>query len=181
MRALRLSVVGTVSLVLFGGVSSAVYAQPEVEVATGSDYAWVTLVSETDCSGAAGAHGVRDGIDWVRGNTFTCDLEFSDPRVSGVLTGAYNDDCFGDDDEWACLYWNSEEISGPDGDWIGGVWGTIRMDDPEAASLKVFRGTDAYEGLNFLVHGLGVLGEQDFYGLIYEGNLPPMPGLVPAE
>jgi hypothetical protein len=47
------------------------------------------------------------------------------------------------------------------------------MAAPVATSLKVFIGHGTYDGLTFLVHCLGFLGEQDFYGLIYEGTPPP--------
>ena len=180
MRTVRLSLVGTVILSLVGGLGSVVMAQSEPEVATGPEHAWVTLVSE-DCDFAGqDSSGEGDGFTWYHGGTYTCDLVFSDPRVSGTLTGVYSDNCFGAAG-LPCVFWDSEEITGPEGTWTGGVWGTVQAGEPQATSLKVFTGSGAYEGLTFLLHGVGVLGEQDFYGLIYEGNLPPMPGLAPSE
>lgn len=181
MRTIRLSLVGTVALAFLAGLGSTVAAQPDAEVATGAEHAWVTLVSE-ECGARSGQEswGDGDGFSWYQSAQFTCDLTFSDPRVSGTLTGVYHDNCFGEDDTY-CVYWNWEEITGPEGSWTGGVWGTLQDGQPEATSLKAFAGSGAYEGLTFLVHGAGVLGEQDFYGLIYEGVLPPMPGLVPTE
>ena len=120
---------------------------------------------------------------------YGCDLEASDPRVSGSLRGTFGDDCFGETDD-TCVFWNTEEITGPDGSWTGWVWGTHHPEQPGGQSLmtllKTFTGHGAYEGFTFLLHGVGPLGgELDFYGLVYEGVPPPplgeLPWAMPSE
>ena len=115
MRTMRLSLIGTVILSLIGGLNGAVMAQSEPEVATGPEHAWVTLVSE-DCDFAGqDSSGEGDGFTWYHGGTYTCDLVFSDPRVSGTLTGVYSDNCFGAAG-LPCVFWDSEEIHRTRGD-----------------------------------------------------------------
>lgn len=195
MGTLRLSLAGVAALMLVGTSAASVIAQVEPAVATGSDFGWVDSVVETNCTGddSQTSEGAGDGYTSWRGYTFSCDLEASDPRVSGTLTGVFGDDCYGAPDR-TCVFWNSEEIVNPEGSWTGWVWGTHRPTNPQSTVapsmvtlLKVFTGHGAYDGLTYILHGQGTLGgDTDFHGLIYEGTppppldeLPPMP--EPAE
>lgn len=182
MSTSRVLTAGAVSLVLIGASAASVAAQVEPEVATGPDYAWVEFVNESNCGGddSQTTEGSGDGYTSWRGFTYSCDLEASDPRVSGMLTGVFGDDCFGEPDR-TCVHWNTEEITNPEGSWTGWVWGTHRPTNPQSTVapsmvtlLKVFTGHDAYEGLTLILHGQGSLGGQmDFHGLLYEGTPPP--------
>ena len=181
MRTLRLWLAGVVILVLLGGLGGAVMAQSsEPEVAAGSAHEWVTPVSRTcsdpDQSVNTGSGG---GFVWFRDWTYRCQENLSDPRVTGALTGHYNDDCWGDG---YCIYWGTEELVGPDGTWTGAYHGTTQPGNVQT-SYKVMTGSGDYEGLTFIWHGTGTQGSVDGHGLIYEGATPPMPvpEPLPAE
>jgi hypothetical protein len=169
MQALRLSLVGMVTLALVAGVSGVVMAQDVSEVASGPTYTWVTAI-ESACSAEGGTSDTQGGVERHRELLITCADTWSDPRVSGTKTVVYNDDCFG---EAPCLYWGTQEIAGPDGTWTGWFNGTL---DPErgATGYIVMTGTGAYEGLTFVSHAMGPFNEPGVaYGLIYEGAPPP--------
>jgi hypothetical protein len=186
MRPLRAALAGAAALVLVGTAAAPVTAQqepPELEVATGPEFAWVTYVTESNPRPAPGpvpSAGDGPGYTWLRNASYAYDLESSDPRISGTLTGTFSDDCLGDPD-LTCVGWNTEEITGPDGSWTGWVWMTHRpedLEDPMAESMmtlmKVFSGHGAYDGLTLILFGEGPFGgKADFHGLIYEGAPPP--------
>lgn len=178
------------SMLLVAAAAPGAVAQPDPQVAVGPDFVWIDSIIESSCrdSGAPTTDGQGDGFTWWRGYSFTCQLEATDPRVSGTLTGVFNDDCYGVPDR-TCVWWNAEEIVNEDGSWTGWVWGTHRPQDPlsttdpsEATLLKVFTGHGAYDGLTLILHGEGELGAAlDFHGLLYEGSPPPpLDELTPA-
>ena len=148
MRALRLSLVGTVMVMLLGGTFVTVVAQ-EPTVATGPESTWVTFVSE-ECGELPGVHvgtdGLGDGFHWVRGYWGTCEMTFSDPRVNGTMTGDYNDDCVG----LRCVIWGTGKIAGPDGTWSGWYHGMAGANEREWTSYHVMTGSGGYEGLTFI-------------------------------
>ena len=170
MRTLWLSLAGTVIVALLGGLSVVVVAQDAVEPAV-----WVTG-TDVDCSVEVGPEVSDDGeVHSYRGMGLLCTAEMSDPRMSGVATKVYNEDCFS---EWPCFYWGTHEIVGPDGTWVGAHAGTH---DPEqrVVGYVVYTGTGAYEGLAFVGRGLGEPGEPGTTeGVIYRGDPPPMPAAV---
>jgi hypothetical protein len=187
MRTLRVFLAGAAALVLVGTGAAGVVAQVEPEVATGPDYAWVESVTQSNCGfdDSQTTEGEGDGYTSLRGHRYDCDLEASDPRVSGKLTGVFGNDCFGDPDV-TCIFWDTQEIANSDGSWTGWVWGTHRpedIEDPQHAwmytAFQVFTGHGAYEGLTFIVHGEGPGEDVDFHGLIYEGVAPPPLGELP--
>jgi hypothetical protein len=177
MRTMRLSLAGTVILALLGGLSVAVVAQDPV-VATGPEHAWVDFVSE-DCADLPGApvlsRGNGDGTTWIRGAWGTCEMAFSDPRVSGTMTGDYNDDCFGG--YWPCVVWGTEEISGPDGTWSGWYHG-ISPADGQQTTYHVMTGSGGYGGLTFVWDWTRSPEGPSGSGFIYEGTPPPQPEFV---
>lgn len=169
MGVLRLSLAGTVILVLLGGLSGVVAAQAGSDVVLGPTYAWVTSVS-SECTPGSGTNTSVAGIDRHRDLLITCADTWSDARVSGTKSVVYNDDCFG---TAPCLYWGTQEIVGPEGTWIGWFNGTLDPDRGATAYL-VMIGTGAYEGLTFVSHAMGPFNEPGVaYGLIYEGAPPP--------
>ncbi len=166
MRTLRLSLAVTVILALAADVSGAVLAQDE-EAAI-----WVTG-TDVDCIVEQGPEVTTEGeVKSYRGMGLVCTSEMSDPRLSGVATKVYNEDCFS---EWPCTYWGTQEIAGPDGTWVGAYAGTH---DPEqrANSYVVYSGTDAYDGLVFVGRAVADFGEPGTVeGIVYAGDPPPLP------
>jgi len=171
MRTLRLALAGVVILALLGGLSVAVMAQSEDQPAL-----WVTG-TDVDCSVEVGPEVSDDGeVHSYRGMGLLCTAEMSDPRLSGVATKVYNEDCYA---EYPCVYWGSHEIAGPDGMWVGTYAGTF---DPErrANSYFIYTGTDDYDGLVFVGRAVGDFGEPaTVEGIVYDGDPPPLP--VPTE
>jgi hypothetical protein len=165
MRTLRMFLAGMVMLALLG-LSAAVAAQSEVEPAV-----WVTG-TDVDCSIEVGPEVSTDGeVQSYRGMGLVCTAEMSDPRLSGVATKVYNEDCFS---QWPCVYWGTHEIAGPEGTWVGHYAGTH---DPEqqANSYFAYSGTGAYDGLSFVGRAVAASGEPaTVEGVIYAGDPPPM-------
>jgi len=178
MRTLRLSLAGTVILALLGGLSVAVVAQVESEVATGPDNALVTYLTNVCDITDTDLVWSDSGISIDRGREYACETTFSDPRVSGTRTGAYNSDCFGEL-ETPCLEWGTDEIVGPDGSWTGSYQGIL--DGDRLTSYRVYRGTAGYEGLAFIWLRTGTYDIPGGYGLVYAGEPPPMPALAPTD
>jgi hypothetical protein len=155
-------------LVLLSGAQVAATGDPDV--ASGPEHVWVEQVS-LDCDIGEPAVTEEDGFLSVRGLDYRCELVTSDPRVTGSITGTYNDDCWG---VVPCIKWGNEELTGPDGTWVGGWQGTIDAAGTHT-DYKVMSGTGGYEGLTFVWHGVGPRA----FGLIYEGVAAPAP--MPAE
>jgi hypothetical protein len=186
MRTLRLSLVGTVILVLLGGLAGVALAQDEPmepALVTGTEICTGGAIETTQMEDYTLLHAT--------GPEGHCTITASDPRVSGPSTeGDMWDACFlmGPDDPpfypSGCIYWGDYGIEGPDGSWVG-TW--TGVDDPalgKASYLILLEGTGAYEGWSFVVHWLDPFtgAPLTFSGLIYEGPLPPWePPEPPAE
>jgi len=167
MRTLRLAMVGTVILTLLGGPGGAVLSQSEGE----GSAEWLTFV-EQDCT--VGDHEpatVVDGVEHLRGMPSTCDIAFSDPRLSGVQSNVFNQDCF---PNGICVYWGSQDIAGPDGTWTGWFTGTIDREQNSRGYI-VLTGSGAYEGLTNVRHAMGPVNEPPIEdGVIFIGDPPPV-------
>ena len=116
----------------------------------------------------------------VRNLLFTCDVVFSDPRLSGAQTTRFTERCWS---AGGCVNWGTMEIVGTDGGWSGWFQG---LEDPsgEVDLHIVLTGSGAYEGLTNVRHASG-----DFWsaltqeGVIYNGDAPPVldAGVPPVE
>ena len=80
MRTLRLSLAGTVVLVLAGGLSSAVLAQSEAD---GPAYVTGTQTYIEDVSEATEV--LAGDVTQIRGGNATYAIEMDDPRVTGTM------------------------------------------------------------------------------------------------
>jgi hypothetical protein len=174
MRTLRLSLAGVMALVLAGGAVG-VSAVDEVAVEEpATPPVWVTLTDQGTC-----ATGIPS--EWsegpgralrVRGWSVTClNDTYSDPRVSGDSTHVVNQDCF---EDGVCVAWGTGTLSGPDGRWTG--WWQGMVDEASIFNwYAVLTGTEAYEGMTFVMNSTGVWGEfPKWHGVIYEGDPPPL-------
>ena len=161
MRTLRLSLVGTVIVMLLGGSGGMVLAQ-EASPAPG------TTVPV-----------VFSGEEWPR----TQKLEASDPRVSGRFT--QTEDNLVDIPDGAVgagqgggVWWGTYTLQGPDGDWVGPWVQLAGYDFPSVSRvLATLEGTQAYEGLAALLWitlpaGWDGQGPGTVEGVIYEGSAP---------
>ena len=169
MRIVRLSLAATVSLVLLGWSGGAM-AQGQDATTT-----WLTGPGiQASCEVGDVESVIEDGPSTShRGLSITCTDDLGDPRLSGPSVKVYNDDCY---EGAGCVYWGTQELTGPDGSWIGTFNGAT---DPEGSggSYQVLRGTGAYEGLTYVGLAIGQSGEPPrVFGQVFEGAVPPAPG-----
>jgi hypothetical protein len=107
-----------------------------------------------------------------RGLSITCSDDLGDPRLRGASVKVYNDDCV---EGAGCVYWGTQELSGPEGSWIGTFNGTTGPDG-SGGSYQVLTGTGSYEGLTYVGLAVGQFGEPPtVFGRVYEGDPPPGP------
>jgi hypothetical protein len=177
MRTLRLSLVGTVLLMLLGGLSGAVVAQE----ADGNTHVTGRVV----CDEAPGRTVQED--DGLELHLFhgECTATMSDPRLSGP--GVYDSQqlCLKEDAGQVCLGWGTFETTGPDGTWVG-TFGWV--EDPSGTSQPEWgfsEGTGAYEGWTYWFHNPDLMDPSSVEsGILYQGPPPPwgetLP-LAPAE
>jgi hypothetical protein len=168
MRTLRLSLAGTVTLVLLGALGGAVVAQESNAHVTG-----------TMACGPAGASTVLEGgsisLELWSGR---CDVSMSDPRVSGVMDSDLQTACFGE--TGGCLFHITSVLTGPDGTWEGTAGS---MDDASGTALPAWgtlEGTGAYEGWTFILHNPNRKDRSaEVSGVVYEGPPPPWNEALP--
>ena len=170
MRTLRLSLAGTVILVLAGGLSSAVLAQSEDD---GDAYVTGTQTYIEDVSEATEV--LAGDVTQIRGGNATYAIEMDDPRVTGTMAtlGMALDIHPGDRFAFA----GPARISNADGAWTGIESGAY---DPTMGWQFVgwLDGMAAYEGYTFFVHGASPDqgdGVWELEGVIFESDAPPVP------
>lgn len=181
MRSMRWSLAGVVAMAMVVGLVGAAAAQDEdpwhgdwleptqegAFGAAGHDLAWCELdKSERQAEyGPAGGKEIRDLL-------FTCDVVFSDPRLSGTQTTRFTERCF---IEGGCVNWGTMDIVGASGAWSGWFQG---IEDPAGKTDLhiVLTGSGAYEGLTNIRHASGGFWEAlTQAGVILSGDPPPMP------
>jgi hypothetical protein len=170
MRMLRLSLVGTVSLALLGGLGVATLGQAEPEYATAGT--WMAL-SQERCGTTTSLSRLDqpNGDYQVRGLGATCAALGDDPRFGSPMRVVLNEDCFADG---GCINWGTIEQPGADGTWSGWFAGT---EDPGANTYLtiVMTGSGGYEGLTHIRHATGPFsGPLDHAGVVFEGAPPPL-------
>ncbi len=150
MRTLRLSLAGTVSLVLLLGVGASGLAQDE-EPPENSDWLKSTIFTGTEtCKVVGFGERTEEDITRQRGFTSECLEEMSDLRVSGVNTVAWDSDCY---PFIGCVSWGTFELAGPDGVWVGTFTGTSPHGEQDSMmTTATGSGTDAYEGWAYVSH-----------------------------
>jgi len=180
MRTLRLSLVGTVILVLLGGSAGTAVARTD-----GS-----TKVTGSVLSGTPGSvdevseEGVR-GEDWVghvRGMEYLMTFKWSDPRLPGQAEAVWDFDGYGDETEGevgVAMVNATWMLEGPDGYWTG-PWTGWCDSAIHCRGTATLTGHGAYEGF------YAVLTEQPqedsagtvtqvLEGAILHGQMPPVP------
>jgi hypothetical protein len=106
-----------------------------------------------------------------RNLVFTCEVVFSDPRLTGVQTTWLNERCF---PGGGCVNWGTMGIVGADGSWSGWFQG---IEDPaKHTDLHiVLTGSGAYEGLTNIRHASGGFWNAlTQTGVIYNTDPPPV-------
>ena len=177
MRTLRLSLVGTVILALLGGMGGTVVGQepildPRVTAVSGTVTAATPDTADEewwveDAIGHARAYKVSEAVEW------------SDPRLGDGVMWSLNFDMYELSQSKQMPVTGTAWIRGPDGHWTGTSTGFC---DPygDCRSMIVLTGHDGYDGLFATILGAGndAKGESAYEGLIFEGEMPPMPDPV---
>ncbi len=104
----------------------------------------------------------------------TCGITSSDPRLSGIQSSDFNQDCYTSDGGEVCVYWGTQGIVGPDGTWEGWFTGTVG-EDGNGYRYVVLAGTGGYEGLTNIRHAIGPVPYGMEAGVVYAGQPPPIP------
>ena len=155
MRTSRVSMAGTVSLALLGGLVGAVPV-----AAQDLDGATVTVTQDCDFGTSP----------------IVCSWVASDPRLTGTLThdeaGAIGDP-EPEPENAAGLSWLDGTLDGPEGDWNVRVY--LGWTDPMSL-FTVVSGNGANEGWNYIAWSVDEIvldGMVDWTGMFYEGELVP--------
>jgi hypothetical protein len=169
MRTLRLSLVGSVILVLLGGLGGVVVAQmdadPEAVYFTATGQV-ADLVYGMESEGES-LWSSRDGV-WA------IEMEATDPRASGTLSGFYDADV--DLETGHGVEWGTLRIDSPGGTWVG-PFTAMEYEPPEGDFMTasgMLVGDGDYEGytmyLQLDVEQYGAVRE--VHGVIFKGQPP---------
>jgi len=185
MRALQVSLVGTVVVALLGGLSGAAVAQDEEATAPDgphpvSGQVFVGHVFQSPEVTEEEGRQVR------REFGFADTIEMDDARLSGKLWEVWNRDSIGGplkqgDGE---VETGAVELVNDDGSWVGTMRGYASMGPRTHYWHYELTGTGAYEGFSALLHAQGRPGGPwDVEGFVFPGVLPeyPDPVEVPAD
>ena len=172
MSTLRLSLIGTVTLVLLGGLGSAALAQMDAE----ADAVYVTWVSDGEVNFDLGTETVTETLYSSRDGVFDGPVEFSDPRVSGQwTTSPYHQDV--DTSTGQGIMWGMLRIENDDGTWEGPMSG-ITYETPDGGFYTIeswLTGAGDYAGHAFFFQeerDRAVNPPRVFRGIIYKGQPP---------
>jgi hypothetical protein len=169
MRVLRVTLAGTVALVLAGGMPLVTMAQEAAADPMASAAVTGTMVAATDIS--EGTRTVESGFVHIEGIEVMDTYEASDPRLSGEMTKTGTMHSYdGGFSVWA----NSVVLDNEAGRWVGtanGFWDR----SAGCAYTMTMNGEGAYEGLTaYLVEDCGP-DPITFSGVIVPGGMPPFP------
>jgi hypothetical protein len=193
MRTLRLSLVGTVILVLLGGISLVTLAQDDGD-GIAATHVTGTMVGVERLK-ASGSNTSADDFSHMTGYGAVAerDMEWSDPRLPSLMRVSANWDRYGvverDGVGAAFSQVQSIRLDGSDGAWTGTVYGlleeTTQSETYPQTVLMVLEGEGAYEGLSAMLRSTyeeppAFPGIADWEGYIFEGPMTPIPE-PPAE
>jgi hypothetical protein len=180
MRVLRLSLVGTVMLVLLGGLGGTVVAQS----GAGSD---LTGTAGSEPSGTA---VYVDGVaSYQSGEAImVIELSMSDPRASGTYTWFHPDGRLYDGQSRPPteVGYGRVTLANDDGGWSG-QQSTLWHDEIGWRVTAWLSGEGSYEGLSLYLHGQRFpvynTPTMDFDGIIFNGTTPAILEAIqpPAE
>ncbi len=177
MQRSQLALAGGAVVALLGGLALGAVAQdpildPRVTLVTGTVTAATPDTSDEewwveDAIGHARAYKVSEAVEW------------SDPRLGDGALWSLNFDMYEISEAKQMPVTGTGWVQGPDGHWTGTSTGFC---DPagDCRSMIILTGHDAYDGLfaTILGTGDGDTNESTYEGLIFEGEMPPMPDQV---
>ena len=173
MRALRLSLAGTVILMLAVSLPVAVVAQDEPDPMAP---AYFTYTLEP-----VGVFPVEGDEDVVRDHREMDAVEATDPRASGLLTTIGNWNEVAHEGSGFSTAATSVRLANDGGAWSGTGRGTIVYLDGHGlmTGLSMLTGEDGYEGLTLMMNQYWDLDTTTFWGVILPNDqVPPTPDPV---
>lgn len=180
MQAARLTLIGTVSLVLLGAMAVTTTAQPDDEVRASQGSAVVSgEVHRHLRTTAEPTMSYQPDRVTYREQAYAIELDVGDPRLTGELWAILNYDTF--HDSQGSVITGAAGLEQVDGSWLGTVEGYGSLVGGNRVYFKFdLDGQGGYDGLSavlFLMHN-GYEFEAE--GMIFDGPPPPAPGL-PAD
>jgi hypothetical protein len=176
MRTLRLSLAGTIILMLLGGLGGAVLAQDEAT----DLMAPATVTGSVRYIGGEqlGEYSSVDGVVRQSGAFYTHAWEASDPRLSGTEAYPKTWDHYplGFDVDAT-----TRVLENDTGRWVGTGVGMERVFISTDATILstatvILHGEDAYEGLTaYVLMDEGTDGAATFSAVIFPREMPPFP------
>ena len=177
MRTLRLSLTGVLALALHGGLGGTVVAQDGTESGPVTHFTGAVVSLTTDDTDEE--WWVEDGVGHARTYRLTEMVDWSDPRLPSEKQNVLNFDMY-DIGEFRDLPMTGTILlEGPDGYWTG-EFTTYCDASGDCFGMNSVTGHGAYDGL-FAIFRASPGGDTTvesasvFEGLIFEGEMPPMP------
>ena len=183
MRAIKTTTISILALGLLAGSTVGVAAQDEEATIEPSTPAIVTGTMLGDGEPVQdGVETMVDGVSQNRGGLFGGrQFEADDPRLTGVVSMAANGDLRTVEGTLAFLQSIHQRIENEEGSWSGQCDALVIADGRPDPLTCLFSGEGAYDGLSaYLVFENPEQPPFPYQGLIFEGELPPMPE-PPAE
>jgi hypothetical protein len=178
MRTLRLSLVGTVILMLLGGTFVTVVAQSDEEAGLVTPVTGTRLSVTTDTSQEEWS--VEGTVGHARIFKAHEVVEWSDPRLPADKYGVMNFDMYNIGEMRETPVAGTTLLQDEGGYWTGTFTGFYDQDGL-GHGMDILTGHGAYEGLFATLHGSSPddpessADQMAWEGLIYEGEMPPMP------
>ncbi len=180
MRTLRVSLIGTVVVMLLAGLAGTAVARTDGSArVTGSElYSMAGSYPEFSEDGVLG----EDWIGHGRGMGSTQKIEWSDPRLPSEVQSVTNFEAYGsevDGDVGAVVINSMWLLEDSDGTWIG-PWTGWCDDQDRCQGMVVLTGHGAYDGFytvltERLEEDADGTATKVFEGAILAGEMPPLP------
>ena len=177
MRGIKTTILAAIAMAVLTGTGVAAQeAEPEappMAYATGTEVGQPTDIVDGTVEDSP------DGSDQLRGVRFSIGLEFSDPRLSGLLTVWSNGAQQETTDGFARLDMRTHRLVNDDGAWTGSGLRVVALgDEPEPLldhGSMLLVGEGAYEG--FVAFVLGEVTEEGpgYRAVILESDMLPTP------
>jgi hypothetical protein len=184
MRGIKSIIISILAVGLLAGSAVVVTAQDEEATTEPNTPA---IVTGTMLGGGEvvqeGTNTDVDGVNQQRGFiTGGRQFEADDPRLTGTITFASSGDFRTVGDTGAILISNNQRIENDKGTWSGSCDLLVVMDGLPDPFACLFSGDGAYDGLSaYLVFENPEQPPFPFQGLIFEGEVPPVPEAPSAE
>jgi hypothetical protein len=125
----------------------------------------------------------------VSRHSYECTFEWtsSDPRLSGDVSRPWNEDTYQTDEGTVSVGLDASFLRNEGGDWACSTGYLVKGSTPDQEELSGSRthtcvGSGGYDGLSAVLVSKPAEGFSDeFVGLIFSGDLPPVPEPPAAE